>query len=665
MDGKVIEAGEVIAQITFQSYDDIAFTYVLNGVEHVICVNLDCEGVENVFDKFYELFSVPAGECSIKMYVNMTMTKAMAFGAFISNVSQPYYHSLANGNVTLDLNGTTLTVAANVQGINMSNANSSSYTNSTAVFGLEGDKDGLFTLKSSKANGKIVNLSKNALVCIGEWDKNSFTIEGENLTVVSEGPIFACYESVTQYVTINGGTYIYNGPYTAFILGGTSSIINARIVLTNEKAYAPIAGQNYPKVDTAISVSDTFFLAENAKMFSFASQNNFAEISTASTARNLTLSYSGCRFAGVFLFAEHAQIPAENITFDTTFSVGRIEDFASAGETAPEGMVAAYENIYYNGACYKTAIFFYSEEVAEVNWGFGITEYWVIGATATHADAVIDEVFTYSFADLLVEEGENNAEATLVAVASGAFRMSATLKSYIGLNIFFNEAFKTAGATVTVAGEAIELGEAVDGYILVTKALAPNVADEAVVIVITIGENAHTVSIDLGAYAEALLASEDYAAAHNLAYAMVEYVRVMADNADFAKDAVAPEGYEKQTLTAAAPDNEGTLLTSIRFNLAGTIAVEIAGADAEGKEVNLVLATGRSERANVEEGTVIFSGLYVNEFFGDMTIKVEDETYTFSLANYLAGISEGQAGVQALYNYAYYADLYVKALQAN
>ena len=163
---------------------------------------------------------------------------------------------------------------------------------------------------------------------------------------------------------------------------------------------------------------------------------------------------------------------------------------------------------------------------------------------------------------------------------------------------------------------------------------------------------------------------------------MVEYVRAMTDNS-FCSGVTEPAGYNSFTLEGAASGNTLSLLTNIRFNLSGTIAIEVAGSEAaEGKAVNLVLATGRSEWGTIVDGSVVFTGLYVNEFFGNMTLKVynvigegEDatkefikgETYTYSLANYLHGIIENgatdneKAGVQALYNYAHYADAYVAA----
>ena len=661
VDGKIAAAGEITLAIEFRDSDDIAFAYSLGGIDTFVAYNRDCGGTaEGIFNKFYELFNVPASSCEIKMYMDMTMTKAMAFGPFIPNGNESYYDSMANGPVTLDLNGCTITIPENVKGINMSNANGYAYDGSSAIFGLEGGRNKTFTFKSSKENGKIVNLSPYALVAIGEWDKNSFEIDGENLTIDSYGPIFGCFESELTSVTVNGGTYIYRGPKAAFILGGKASISNAVIILKDAKAYAPIAGQSYPKVVTSITVTNTQFYAQNAKMFSYAYQQNYTEISGASSPKSVTLKFDGCTFAGVSLFAEHGQIPASNITFSGNCIVSRTEDLALVGKAAGEGQVVAYNTLACDGINYKVVDVYTTANTALVNWGFGITEYWVIGATATHDDAVVDDYFTYEFKALVVGGGENNAQKRIVSVAEGAVQTSLTLQSQIILNIHVNAAL--AGATVTVGGETNALGLK-DGYYVFAKSLVPNDADEAVVIVITIGDNVHTFNVGVADYAKAVLGGEYDEELKNLTYAMVEYVRVMAQNTEFlAKEVEAPADYETMVLVGEASTNNGELLEKIAFRLDNTIEIAVEGAAAEGKDVNLVLATGRSEWATVSEGIAIFKGLYVNEFFGEMTITVEGETYTYSLANYLEGIGGESAAVQALYNYAFYAVAYVKTL---
>ena len=296
--------------------------------------------------------------------------------------------------------------------------------------------------------------------------------------------------------------------------------------------------------------------------------------------------------------------------------------------------------------------------VGTVNWGFGITEPWVIGATATHANAVVDGVFGYKFAPVEVKAGENLAIATIAAIKPGTLQMSLALQSNILLNLTVSDAL--VGATVKIGGAnavAIEKASALK------YAIAPNVANLDVAVVITIGENTHEISVNVGDYAKQIASNEAYANAHNLVYAMVDYVRAMTKDDTFCADLEL--NYEKKTLTAAPSANEGTLLESIAFRLDGAIAIAVQGAGAIGKEVNLVLATGRSERATVgESGIVIFEDLYVNEFNGEMNLYVDGETYTYSLANYLNGIGES-AEVQALYNYAFYAQEYVDYLNAN
>jgi hypothetical protein len=186
-----------------------------------------------------------------------------------------------------------------------------------------------------------------------------------------------------------------------------------------------------------------------------------------------------------------------------------------------------------------------------------------------------------------------------------------------------------------------------------------------VILEIAIGENIHSIPVSVGSYARALLASSQYADVHALTYAMIEYVRAMTD-ADFLSDVEAPVGYERKVLAAIPYEKgENTLLSAIRFNLSDTIEIEVAGDLADGTKVNLVLATARSENEEIKGGYVRFSDLYINEFYGEMKIKVCNETYFYSLENYLDAmkVSSERAVIEALYNYAFYADLYVKDLQ--
>ena len=214
-----------------------------------------------------------------------------------------------------------------------------------------------------------------------------------------------------------------------------------------------------------------------------------------------------------------------------------------------------------------------------MNWGFGITEPWVIGATATHKNAIVDGMFGYTFGNVTVVAGESKANATLAAIMPGTLQMSLTLQSNIRFNLIVSEMLN--GATVKI-GNADAV--AIAGAITLQYAIAPNVANLDIPVIITIGDNAHTLDVSIGEYATKILESDTYTNAHNLTYAMVEYVRVMTNDASFLADTQAPASYTAQTLTGTDSGNKKDgLLSSIAFRLDGTIAIAIRGtADAEG-----------------------------------------------------------------------------------
>jgi len=305
---------------------------------------------------------------------------------------------------------------------------------------------------------------------------------------------------------------------------------------------------------------------------------------------------------------------------------------------------------------------------ALVHWGFDIpAEYWVVKAQASNdAVVVIDELFAYGFAPFEVQEGDNYPTPTILkAVKPGTISMSLTLQSQISMNLFFSDALN--GATIKVDGTPLEEGKRTCTY-----AVAPDVANIGVTVTIGIGENTHTVQVNVGSYASALLASTDtkYDSVRCLTYAMVEYVRAMANDETFLEGVAVPAGYDVNQTPGEAiyEKGENTLLTGLRFNLSGTIELEIAGADAKGMEVTLVLANGRTEVATVDaNGFAIFKDLYVNEFCGDLTLTVGGETYKYSIENYYNALTDeaDRIAVAAFYNYVEYANAYVNYLKEN
>ena len=304
------------------------------------------------------------------------------------------------------------------------------------------------------------------------------------------------------------------------------------------------------------------------------------------------------------------------------------------------------------------------EKASLIEWGFGLdSEYWAVGAMATHADTVIDTYFLYTFKPFTVAEGENEVVYGLKSIASGIMKMSLTLQSNIGLNLSLSDALDFTALKIGGAPVDMSKLEASKGYYSLTHALAPNLANKSVPVEITIGANVHVLPVNIGSYARQILATAAYSSMHNLTYAMVEYVSAVSGDASFLESVAAPAGYDAIDIVGKDSENTPGSLTAIRFNVSSTIAIEIDGAAAEGKNVNLVLATGRSEHADIVNGSVIFTGLYINEFAGDMKIYVDGEEYTYSLENYYKHLDAAtKVKVAALYNYAQYAQAYVDTL---
>ena len=480
---------------------------------------------------------------------------------------------------------------------------------------------------------------------LGEPVNDGSTTYGKNLTVLVDAVHPMMYSSGMVF---NGGTYVQID----------ESVVDS--VFDNTMfSYAP-------KIRNCTFIIKNSSVIMKGSYFNGAIENcNFicakpATLFTAYTGKDTAATFKNCNFYNVI-----ANAPAAAVTFENcNFNLATLDTLAG-GYIAYTGTPVV---VNVNGVDYTFgAAFLPAESVALVNWGFDITEYWAIGATATHANVVIDGVFGYAFADVLVGEGENTAKATLINYKPGTLQMSLTLQSKIGLNVFLTEAL--ANATVKIGDKTYVLAEllAADGYYKLEEAIAPNAANGEILITVLLNGNTHVISVSVGAYAEALLADAQYADAHALAYAMVEYVRVMTEDAEFLANVEAPAGYTKQVLAPEASGNTLNLLESIAFQLDGTIAIAVKGKEAaNGKVVTLTLANSVSKSATVQNDIAFFEGLYVNEFFGTMTIEVEGETYTYSLANYLNGLTEDadKAAVQALYNYAYYAEEYVNHLQS-
>ena len=566
---------------------------------------------------------------------------------------------VAGKNSYVDLNGYTLTIT---------NSNSNSLAlNLTA---------GTLYLYSSQPGGKIVANAPTFFASAGGSSTPSYFGEDDdnetdyaaNFTV--EAPSFS---QTSNIIYILGGTYVQPEGATAdyFLSQKGAGIIvkNATFIIKgkiNGGFWGSHTGTILTYQDTPVTV---ICEAEEPINLAFDTNNGEGTGTTKTTtfnawyfynvvpnvATNVKYAYSGCRFNTSYENPLASGIG--RIAFDGTFETKTV---AGKEYTFGATMVA-------------------KDQTALVQWGFDFpAEYWKVGAMASNDDAVVvvDKLFAYGFEPFEVT-GDTVAKTPniLKGVKSGTIIMSLTLQSQISMNLSFSEALNDA--TITVGETTLEEGQRTCTY-----AVAPDEANIGVTVTIGIGEgenkHEHKVQVNVGSYASALLASteEEYASVRNLTYAMVLYVRAMANDDNFLAGVDAPEGYTTQLPGEAAyeKDENNKLLTGLCFNLSGTIALAIEGTDdAVGKVVTLQLAdrtltatidTTIDATTGVEKNLAIFEGLYVNEFCGNLTLTVEGETYTYSIENYYNAIKDNYA-IAALYNYVKYANAYVNYLKEN
>ena len=605
-------------------------------------------------DIIRQIFATALNDEKTETYMSgrkLTLYNNVTYDSAAGNALQ----GVKNTKSYVDLNGYTLTIT--------NSSNLALYLSAGTLY-----------LYSSQPGGKIVadapaffGSSGSAAPSYFGEDDDDTTDYAANFTV--ETPSFS---QTSHVINILGGTYVQPEGATAdyFLSQKGAGIIvkNATFIIKgkiNGGFWGSHTGTILTYQDTPVTV---ICEAEEPINLAFDANNGEGTGTTKTTifnawdfynvvpnvVENVKYSYSGCRFNTSYENPLASGIG--RIAFDGTFVTKTVD---GKEYTFGATMIAKDDTVLVHWG---------SDQ-----WDFDIpAEYWAVGVQASHADVLVDGLFAYSFAPFDVVRGDDiYVTPTLKAVKPGTISMSLTLQSQIRMNLSFSEALN--GKTITVKapnGETITVdGSVEEGKRTCTYAAAPDVAKENVTVTIVIGENKHTVQVNVGSYASALLASteEEYASARNLTYAMVEYVRVMANDPDFLKDVSVPTGYETLTPGENEATNKGTLLKNIAFKLDSTIALAIEGTDdAEvdvvGKVVTLELAD-RTLTATIDENKqAIFEGLYVNEFYGPLTLTVEGETYTYSIENYYNAIANKDA-VKALYNYVEYANDYVEELR--
>lgn len=676
LDPSVTTAAEgdgITATVTWGTKDGWAFSYLIGGETYYVYLS-DCGNTEEgVGDMFYALFDQLDNTYVVTLYSDLLLTQGMGMGLLGTSSTAsgpvPHYNSMQLGDFTLDLNGHTFKTSADFVGIDGSNSNSSSSygTYASGVFCFEVESSKTFKVTSSRPGARFEHNANCAIFCVGEQGSVKLVIEGENITFDSLGAITMAFEtgqSILPTLDIDGGTFIYRGKKAAFAYLNSATIDDATILLTGKTPFAVFGYHTY-KRHAAMTVTNTKIYSVNQTgLFSFVSSSMAAATGMDGYTYSLTL--DGCTFAGVTLPASVKALDTLTYTGTTLSDNADYLLVAYKGEQ-PANTVLAYSNGVFGKYTAKLMGYYAEDAVGTVDWGFDLdTEYWALGSVATRENALIAETFIYAFNPTAVDAETVHATYYIAGVESGKLRMNLTLQSEIGVNLLIAEAL--SGATVTLGNEAEAVLAglvATDGYYTLTTVLAPTEANAKITVKVVLDGITHTFTLSIESYAAVILASEAYADAHNLTFAMVKYVQAMTEDESFCESLSAPEGYEEKTLASTPYEKAdgNALLTGIAFQLDKNIAVAVAGE--KGTEVALALKNGRTETVTIgTNGEAIFESLYVNEFFGTLTITAGNETYTYSLENYLNAMEtdhpEKVSAIKALYIYTYYANDYVE-----
>ncbi len=657
-------------EVNYRAIDPVAFSYTdANGNFYYKTFSPDMTETDLGL-LFHETFDQCDGAYTILLHTDIRLTKGLGWGPLgaVSSSSQTLqYQSLSKGNVTLDLNGFTLTVDENCVGVNASDSNGSSYPQvGWGAFAFEIVTSSVFTLTSSRPGAKIDNRSASAFIVIGQQSSAGVVIDGENIEFSSKGVIVFAYEIASgASLTVNGGVYNYKGGAAPFVLLGTASISNAEIYMTGAPTSA--FGAHYYNRLASITVKNTLVYSKNqTSLFAFYDARLSSVAVSGTNTR--TLSFEDCLFLGVTM--QNSITGVSDITHVGTALTDHAALLALYGGVAPENTSLAYLQRTVDGVTYRLGAYLTADKIGVVDWGYGLgTEKWRLGEYATRANATVSASFGYTFLPTLVDETLVFGNASLVAMRPGIMQMSLTLQGQIGINFYLA---KSLGATaITVAGVRYDLSKltAQNGYYRFTTPVAPDLADREVSVVLEALGYEHALTISIEKYAATVLSSDAYASAHDLTYAMIEHVRAQTGSA--LSTCAAPEGYRTIAPTAKESSNaKNLLLTGFAFSLNGTVSVAIRGE--VGTRVTLLLSTGRSETVTIADTPAIFESVYINEFFGDMTITAtkdgKRETYVYSLENYLyyQGANEAlKAQICALYNYTYHAHVYVDKMSGS
>ena len=463
---------------------------------------------------------------------------------------------------------------------------------------------------------------------------------GKNLTVYCKAVHNGRWWSTNGYIV--GGTYIQPEGVTANIFfgidDGPTPVVRNSTFIVNSLSDGFVRG-----------VKGTFtnctFIAKQASNVVVSGKSN-----------------SGATFTDCYFYNVIHNIPdGTSVTYNNCF-------FSASSPIAQKGGYIAYtgESVTktVNGVDYVFGAKLV-ESATLVTWGYGLeAEYWVAGATATHADIILDGAFIYAFAPVTVGADSVTATASMKGFVSGKLLTQLEAQNQIVFKLLI--AADSGIEYVEFGGNRISVSklDKVDGYYVLSRIYAPSKAADTIALALS-GAYNHEIELNLELYANAVLADESLAASHNLVYAMVEYVELMSGK-NLAVDA--PAGYETKLPAVVASGND----VDLYFSICHDYELDVAIAGAPGTDFSVGFYSGLICSSRLDEtgahkcgGIDLAELAYAMEVFyvaeGGETIRV-----IYTLGNYIYALenaevvnAEAIAKLYALYNYAAYAAAYV------
>ncbi len=230
--------------------DGLAFTYQVGNGEVQSVASLGTPEADG--ENFYNLLNDKAN-VKIKMYSDIVLKKGMLFGTLkegIDDDKDTVYVLDQTGNVDWDLNGCTVTVPADVTPVTVVVKDTGSHNFNT----LHWIGTYTFKLYSSIPGGQYINQSAYSIFGVSKYGSGAVgagaqsylvgtndpaVCGGDNLTVTTKGGLIEGYESnaasatpLKAYLTVNGGTYVYEGSKALVMVGDTNVVKNATFITT-------------------------------------------------------------------------------------------------------------------------------------------------------------------------------------------------------------------------------------------------------------------------------------------------------------------------------------------------------------------------------------------------------------------------------------------------